>query len=109
VEDAQAGGKQMTMREILGQIADGVGNAVADVRHKVLEEGWFGRATTSEQSGPGPANEVSSINVSGNKGSDINVSINIGYTTYDERKEAGLTEPPRDHCVEHGPDKGIDR
>ncbi len=26
----------------------GIGNAIADIRHKVVEEGWFGRPVTRE-------------------------------------------------------------
>ena len=31
-----------------GGLFDAIGDAIADVRHKVVEEGWFGRAVTDD-------------------------------------------------------------
>ena len=37
------------LAEIFGALADGFGNAVGDIREKVVEEGFFGRATASQE------------------------------------------------------------
>ena len=40
------------LAEIFGSLADGIGNAIRDVREKVLEEPWYGRATSPHENAP---------------------------------------------------------
>jgi hypothetical protein len=83
--------------DIFGQMADGFGHAVADIRHKLVEEGWWGRAVTPEPTGPGVGDQIRTV------------AEDLGWTTHAERQRAGLTEPPLHR--EHEPDRdmGLDR
>lgn len=42
---------------ILDTIISGIGEAVTDIRHKVVEEGYFGRQVTADESAKSPYSE----------------------------------------------------
>ncbi|MBI5721424.1 MAG: hypothetical protein HZC37_27455 [Burkholderiales bacterium] len=55
----------MSKKGLADQVWDGIGNAITDVRQRVVEEGWFGRVVTGNDSAPeiavtvgAPAQEV---------------------------------------------------
>ena len=58
---------EQRMANMFEEALASIGVAISDVREKVVEEGWFGRAVTDGQSAPesAPAPEASSAFESG--------------------------------------------
>lgn len=69
----------MSMRDILDQLADGFGKAIADIRHELVDRGWFGREKATPQ------------------GQEPTMADTLGWTTHAEREKAGISEPERCH------------
>lgn len=42
----------MAQKGFMDEVFAGIGNAVTDVRQRVVEEGWYGRVVTGNDSGP---------------------------------------------------------
>jgi hypothetical protein len=69
------------LAEIFGAIADGlantVGEAVTDIREKVVEQGWFGRVTGAQEIGNDRMSDISqSLHGMGQKVDGIEQSLN---------------------------------
>jgi len=98
----------MAMQDFWNELVKGFGNAIADVRTKLVEEGWFGKALF-------PANkegtlEVVEMNAKMERTTTTaKMHIDVEWTSYEDRKARGWQEPVQP--IEPGPDKdkGIDR
>ena len=74
----------MERQSLYDSIAQGVGEAVADIRQKVVEEGYFGRAVTQ-------------------------LDVDAPQWPEPTEPELGAQEPARDIEQEHSPDLDLDR
>lgn len=83
------------------RFTDGFAAAVADIRHKLLEEGWFGKAVT-------PRRQSISI---GMPGDDKSPGEQLGWWHRSERgHQPGASEHDREGMAKEvkAPDRGID-
>ena len=67
----------MKNQSLYDQIIGGIGNAIADIREKVVEEPWFGRTVTERES-----------------------SLTIEWPEAREAQPIECAEPERDHKQE---------
>lgn len=81
----------MSVRDMIDQFAEAFGAAVADIRHELVDRGWFGRDRASLHH------------------SEASLSDSLGWTTHAEREARGWQEPT--HQRGHDPDRdaGLDR
>ncbi|MCW5631869.1 MAG: hypothetical protein KIT17_00900 [Rubrivivax sp.] len=42
----------MSQKGLMDEVFGGIGNAVTDIRQRVVEEGWFGRVVTGNDNAP---------------------------------------------------------
>jgi hypothetical protein len=81
-------------KSLYDQLAEGVGSAITDIRHKVVEEAWFGREVTGNghENAPDPTAETAAPVE----------SQNLWQEKVQQAREQAEKEPP-------APDHGIER
>lgn len=77
----------MAQKSLYEQLLDGIGNAVNDIREKVVEEPWFGKVVTD--SAPDLAHEPA--------------STNLWQDKVRAAREQAEVEPAREPERDHGP------
>ena len=79
----------MTQKSLYEQLLDGIGNAVTDIREKVVEEPWFGREVTSNGHEPAPEP----------------APANVWQEKVRESRERAEVEPAHEPDREHGQER----